>query len=412
MSTQVKKVKVVGFKKIKAVEICVEENDLTVIGGKNRQGKTSLLDGVAWCLGGDKLKPSNPVNDESEKTELNIILNDNSEVCRGGKNLSLSAKDSEGHKLTQAHINSKVGQFALNLPKFMDASPKEKADILLQCLGIGDKLKTADAEIERIYKEREDLGREKVSKEKHAAELPLYKDAPKERVSISELMAKHKDMLASNEANRQHHRDIEKAEQYAISCFNAVVALEEQLAAAEAKLAEAKQAHETMKSQVEPAVFDLSEIETAIASAEDVNAQVAANETKRQAQRVAEKYKADYDALTASLESARSARIALMNGVEMPIAGLDVHNGEMTYNGQQWDCMSDSERLKVAIAVARALNPECGFVIADRFEQMDQETQEEMRQWCKSEGFQIIASRVSSNPKDCTLIIEDGSVKQ
>lgn len=31
---------------------------LTVIGGKNNQGKTSVLDSIAWALGGEKYRPS------------------------------------------------------------------------------------------------------------------------------------------------------------------------------------------------------------------------------------------------------------------------------------------------------------------------------------------------------------------
>lgn len=40
-----------NVKRIKAVKIEPTENGLTVIGGRNGQGKTSVLDSIAWALG-------------------------------------------------------------------------------------------------------------------------------------------------------------------------------------------------------------------------------------------------------------------------------------------------------------------------------------------------------------------------
>ena len=42
-----------NVKRIKAVKIKPEKSGLTVIGGKNNQGKTSVLDSIAWALGGN-----------------------------------------------------------------------------------------------------------------------------------------------------------------------------------------------------------------------------------------------------------------------------------------------------------------------------------------------------------------------
>ena len=46
-----------NVKRIKAVKIKPEKSGLTVIGGKNNQGKTSVLDSIAWALGGNGFKP-------------------------------------------------------------------------------------------------------------------------------------------------------------------------------------------------------------------------------------------------------------------------------------------------------------------------------------------------------------------
>lgn len=119
----------------------------------------------------------------------------------------------------------------------------------------------------------------------------------------------------------------------------------------------------------------------------------------------------DYVRRTELKQATIESRLALMDGVTMPMPEMSVEHGELLYRGQKWDCMSDSERIIVSISLARAINPECGFTTANRFEQLDIDTQNEVREWCKREGFQVIAARVSTNPEECTLIIEDGRIK-
>ena len=62
------------------------------------------------------------------------------------------------------------------------------------------------------------------------------------------------------------------------------------------------------------------------------------------------------------------------------------------------------------MTVVRKLNPECGFVLMDKLEQMDLDTLQEFGEWLKDQGLQVIATRVSTGA-ECSIIIEDGMVK-
>ena len=63
----------------------------------------------------------------------------------------------------------------------------------------------------------------------------------------------------------------------------------------------------------------------------------------------------------------------------------------------------------VATAIIRKLNPECGFVLLDKLEQMDLDTMNRFGEWLEAEGLQAIATRVSTG-EECSIIIEDGYV--
>ena len=86
-----------------------------------------------------------------------------------------------------------------------------------------------------------------------------------------------------------------------------------------------------------------------------------------------------------------------------------MEEGELIYNGQKWDNMSGSEQLRVSTAIVRRLNPDCGFVLLDKLEQMDLDTLQEFGKWLEQEGLQAIATRVSTGD-ECSIIIEDGYV--
>ena len=130
-----------NIKRIKAVQLAPSESGLTVIGGNNGQGKTSVLDGIAWALGGDKFKPSQPQRDGSViPPHLRVTLSNGLIVERKGDRGTLKITDPNGGKGGQQLLNEFIGQLALDLPKFMQATSKEKAQTLLRIIGVGDKL--------------------------------------------------------------------------------------------------------------------------------------------------------------------------------------------------------------------------------------------------------------------------------
>lgn len=207
MSVKINSLEFENVKKIKAVQLEPAKNGLTVIGGKNRQGKTSVLDAIAWALGGDKYKPSSPQREGSVvEPHLKITLDNGIVVERSGKNSSLKVTDSTGKKGGQQLLNSFVEQFALDLPKFINQSSKEKASTLLKIIGVGDTLYQLEHKEHSLYDQRTAIGRIADQKSKFAKEMPVYANVPAEPVSASELIRQQQDILARNGEN-QRKRD-------------------------------------------------------------------------------------------------------------------------------------------------------------------------------------------------------------
>lgn len=398
-----------NVKRVKAFHLEPSPQGLTIVGGRNGQGKTSVLDAIAWALGGAKMAPSKPQRDGALNTPaISITLSNGLVAERKGKNSELRVVDPSGRRSGQTLLDEFVSVFALDLPKFLGANDREKAATLLQILGIGDQLAALDDAEKRLYNERHQIGQMAKSKLALADELPEYPDAPAEPVSISDLLKQQQDVLARNGANEQKRREAGRwAEE--VTRLSAVVRdYEEKLAAVRAKLAEAEQAN-TMAQKSAQDLHDEStaELEQQIANFEALNTQIAANQQKAHAQDEAAELQAQYSAKDIEIQDVRAQRLALLSSAPLPLPGLSVVDAELVYNGQRWDCMSSSEQLRVAVAIVRNLKPECRFVLMDKLEQMDIETLRDFGAWLTAEGLQVIATRVSTG-EECSIIIEDG----
>lgn len=408
-STKISAFHIENVKRIKAVAYQPTTSGLTVIGGKNGQGKTSVLDALAWGLGGDRLKPSRPDRDGSlSPPDIDITLSNGVRVMRKGKNSSLTVLDPEGKRAGQTLLNAFVSEFALDLPRFLIASSTEKANILLKILGIGEELKTLDREAERLYNQRHDFGIEVTKKEKYSEECREHADAPPEPVSVSELLSRHKTILAQNAENDRLRQNADRCRIAMDVARATVVAMEEKLAAARAAQAQAEADYVTASKSAEALLDESTEaIEADLARIEQINAMVAANAEKVRAADEANEYRARYAAMSVDLEAVRRMRIALLADANLPLPGLSVENGELLYSGQPWDCMSGSEQLRVGTSIVRRLKPECGFVFLDKLEGFDIDSLSEFASWAEAEDLQVLGTRVSVG-EECSLIIEDG----
>lgn len=394
-----------NVKRVKAIQFEPSADGLTIIGGRNGQGKTSVLDAIAWALGGNNYKPSVPERDGAlVPPNLHIELSNGLIVERKGKNSTLKVTDPNGNKSGQQLLNEFVSTLALDLPKFINGSDKDKADSLLKILGIGDVLAQLDTKENQLYAQRTEVGRIADRKKKAADEMPMYPNVPKEPVSATELIKQQQEILARNGENERKRQN---AARYERMLAEAQIAFDE----AKAALQKAEQDCLTARKSAED-LHDEStaELEKNLAEIEALNIKIRANSTKEAAEVEANNLQQEYDGLTEQIESVREERNKLLDSAELPLPGLSVKDGKLIYNNMPWDGMSGSDQLKVATAIVRKLNPQCGFVLMDKLEQMDLETLQEFGAWLKQEGLQVIATRVSTGD-ECSIIIEDGMVK-
>ena len=415
-----------NVKRVRAVELRPGRDGLTVIGGRNGQGKSSVLDAIMWALGGERYRPDEPTRQgAATPARVRVEMSNGLVAERRGKTGALHVTDESGRKAGQQLLNEFVSQLALDLPRFMHGSDADKATALLHTLGIDDQLAALDGQIRGTYEDRQLAGRDAKAKRAHADRLPRHPDAPDAPVSVADLVREQQGILARN-GERQRKRDraaqlrraVEDDHREQDAARQAVEDATRRAAEARARLEEANaraardaadlaDAEKTAEQLVDEST---AEIEASIASIEGTNAMVAENQRAAEADAEAARAEAEYDSLTDRLEGLRDQRRSLLDGAPLPLDGLSIDEaGRLTYLGHTWGDMSGSEQLRVATAIVRATKPECGFVLVDELEQMDPQTLADFGAWAEEQGLQVIGTRVASDDT-CTVVIEDGRV--
>ena len=416
MSIKINKLEIENVKRVKAVKLEPSQNGLTIVGGNNNQGKTSVLDAIAWALGGDTYRPSQASREGSVTPPyLHLVLSNGLIVERKGKNSDLKVIDPKGEKAGQQLLNSFIEKLALDLPKFMEESDTEKATTLLNIIGVGKELAEIEEQEKSVYNERLAIGRIADQKKKFADEQEYFPDAPKDLISASELIQQQQEILARNGENQRKRNNLAVINNQKHRLSDEIKLLEGQIAELYTRLDEKKQSYEKVAKDEETAqktvaeLIDESteELEKNLAHIEEINRKVRINLDKDKAEDDAREYQVQYDNLTIKLSNIREQKTELLNDANLPLPELTVIEGKLKYKGQEWDNMSGSDRLKVSTAIVRKLNPECGFVLIDKLEQMDLDTLKEFGEWLEQEGLQAIATRVSKGD-ECSIIIEDG----
>lgn len=418
MPVKINSLEIENVKRIQAVALEPTANGLTVIGGNNGQGKTSVLDAICWALGGDRNKPSNPTREGSTvPPRIKLTLSNGLIVERKGKNSDLKVTDPSGRKSGQQLLNEFLSELALNLPKFLAANSRDKAETLLQIIGVGPQLHQLEAKEQQLYNQRTVLGRTRDRKKLFAEGMPYWPNAPKEPVSISDLIRQQQEILARNGENQRKRQKVEDLNRDRSFADQELRQQEAQLLELQARIGQTRAKIRAIDTDLEIAEKDAlelhdestGELERQIADFERINKQVRDNLDRDRATDEAKVLSDQYDGMTQQIEQTRQAKRDLLNGANLPLPELGVEEGELTYQGKRWDCMSGSAQLRVATAIVRATKPSCGFVLMDGLEAMDVPTLTEFGNWAEQEGLQIIATRVSTGP-ECQILIEDGRV--
>lgn len=425
-----------NVKRIKAVTIHADGKPV-VLGGKNRQGKSSALDAVLYALGGKRRIPAGVVRDGEESAT--VVLKISADPANGvhaplivtrkiradGKaELEIKTDDALGSVATspQGIADDLLGPISFDPTALLTMAPAKRLELAREIVGLD--FTKQDAERKRLYDERTLVNRQAKDAETNARQVAIPEGTPAVEVSLADLLAERETAVATNKANDAERRNAANCAQFVVDAAEEVRSAAEELEAArkevlrlEGELTKAKkdhlanvEAHEKVAAHAETLVdVDLAEIDARIKASETVNANVRLVQKRDGYLAEAKAFKEKSNALTKQIEAVDAAKEKSLSAAEWPIAGMGFGDGDITWQGRPFELASQAEQLSVGVALLAAKSPRLKVALIRQGAFLDEESLQAVLDTCEQHGLQPWIERVGKG-SECSVIIEEGTV--
>lgn len=400
-----------NVKKLKSIQIEPDGN-VVVIGGQNGAGKSSVLDSIAYALGGKALIPAEPIRRGEEHASITADVGDYTIERTFTENGSaLRITDAQGFRASspQKLLNGLFNQHSADPLAFANAAPGKQAETLRNLVGLDTS--RIDEEHRQLYDERTQRGRE-VKHLKGAYEsAEMFEDAPAEEVSVEELLVELDKRIARNTERDYNLGILETLNQKHARLLAEISVLQDEIgdcrkdiAAIEPRIIKGKE------YRASTPLADTSEIKAQISAADDINKRVRANLLHDERGREYASADLEYKNITTEIEANREAKRVMISKAVFPVGGLGFDDRGMTFNDLPFDQASQAERLRVSVAMALATNPKLRVVLIRDGSLLDEDNLRMIAEMAEAADAQVWIERVGDGP-DVSVLIVDGEIE-
>ena len=423
MSYRLRAFDIENFLRIEELRAEPGDAGLLCVVGRNGAGKSSTINALMYAFGGAKHRPKDPVHTGADAAEIRIELDGErrmtlrKRVTAGGtETLTIEADDGMGPRQPQKWLDELVGRQFLDPLAFLGQKPKEQRETLLRCLGVGDALDVLEVERERVYGERRDLGRDLKQSEAELRGVGEGRPKVPDAVDASAVLLKMQAAQAVEGRRAAAQREVEACRRMVQDAEAEIARLEEALRVAQSRRAQGAVGLENAQDAFDalPPPADTWPLEETLRSAEARNAahaqaSAAAQQWDRLSGRVAT-LRTEHGAREARLGEIEAAKAAAVEGCQLPIEGLGISDEGVTYQGYPLQDVQDSQRLRVALAVAAALSPGLRAVWLKGGEALDVDSLREVGAWAEEQDVLVVMERVGDAAGERCIVIEAGRV--
>ncbi|MEV8338487.1 AAA family ATPase [Leucobacter sp. NPDC077196] len=386
-----------NFKRIRAINIEPDDTGAVVISGRNAQGKTSVLDAIWAALGGrDGNKSVKPIRDGADQARVTLNLGDMivTRIWRNGTTaVKVQSADGAEYKSPQSLLDTLFGRMSFDPLAFTRLSARDQKEMLLKQVTLDVDIDKLDAERERKFAERTEVGRTK----KALGEPPTIDPAiPHEEKSAREILGQLEEAMQHNQSVRSAIEAKEKLE-------HRIEQLEKELDQLKDRLGDAEEKAATQ-------LVDEEELRSNLQALDEVNAAVRSNNAAREQSVKHAELENEYADLSEQIAAIDAEKTEALARAEFPVDGLGFDADGVTFAGIPFSQASAAEQIRVSMAMAMASNPKLRVIRIMDGSLLDDDGMRIITETAREHDFQCWIERVSDN--GAAFVIEDGELQE
>jgi DNA repair exonuclease SbcCD ATPase subunit len=430
-----------NVKRLTAVNITPQGN-VVVIGGKNGQGKSSVLDSILFALGGDP-SVKMPVRRGEDKARIEVDLGEivvkRTFTAAGGTSLVVTNSDGAKQSSPQSILDKLTGKLTFDPLEFARQRPDVQAVTLRGLVGLD--FATQDAKHGELYVKRTAINREAKALESRIASIPKVDGLPAGEISAESILNEQSLAIQKNQDNKQLRSDhfvleqnlaivedqsipqckamIKRIESKIVELEQAITNCREHLEQHCSELNDLEKSIPTLQSKIDSAKSladaakdeDISQFRVKISKVEQTNQQIRAAKNRAELVKQFKAKSEESDKLTAEMEKMESAKRKATTEAKYPVDGLLFDTaGGITLNGIPFEQCSSAEQLKVSVAIGFALNPKLKVILIRDGSLLDDESMKTLCEMATKADAQVWIERVGTDATT-SVVIEDGHIK-
>ena len=396
------------------------EGGLVRVTGKNKAGKSSLLRAIRMALGGDKQRLKDPVTEGTKsgkgwiKLELTNGYTVRKDVNSDGKT-KLSVKGPDGASYKQGRLNELLGEHHdFDLLTFFSLKEAKQTEILF---GLSPD-KTLAAEVSRIRAECDARFAERtphLSEQTRCRKIKEPFGERPERVDTSAAVEELTELTANQQARDETAADLDRAKETMRRCAWDADQKRAELEEAEAEHREVVDRVTALQAGLEETSDHserIAEVQAAIAGASQVSEWLVEWDEFDRAQASLTEATQSAEVLTTTIEALRQEERETIARAAIPVDGLtvDVQPSAPMLNGRALDVASGAERIRMALDVAVAGDPDLKIALIDEANDLDRDSMAALEAEAKERNFQVWCCRLDEEGSG-EIIVVDGKAR-
>jgi dephospho-CoA kinase len=424
MSMKIIELRAENVKRLVAVQI-VPKGEVVEITGRNAQGKSSVLDSIAYALGGKSLCPDKPIRDGETSARVIVDLGEY-KVERfwsgDSSRLVVSGKDGARYPSPQRLLDTIVGRLTFDPLAFARMDAAEQYKTMIGIAGLEAQTTAMTEKIRELYDERRLLHRKADEALASFQAFPPPRGEDRPLVDVDALMRALDEACTVQQrwADAKARQSVAEA-QFA-TCEHRLGDLSHRIERLQAELQDARVAFGKAEAEAQAAtvavlgiqLVDLDALQRQLREADETNAEIRAArsqaESREQLRQAASAAADRYTEQEHKLTQARKELTDLLATAALPVPGLQLKDGLVSLNGIPAPQLSASEALKLSMRIAMAANPHLRVLLVRDASLLDSVSLQEVKDCAASNGYQLWIERVADERSGSAILIEDGRV--